>query len=81
MSITFTPLNKLTLPDKLLSHILTIQQVSHKSVISLKDTMTASDYRTKVPLFNCFSEATVAIHRYRDSTVALKPGAWQPLSQ
>lgn len=36
MSITFTPLNKLTLPDKLLSRILITQQASHKSVISLK---------------------------------------------
>lgn len=56
MSIISTPLNKLTLPDKLFSHILITQQASHKSVISLKGTMTASDYRTKVHLFNCFSE-------------------------
>lgn len=65
MSITSTPLNKLTLPDKLFSHILITQQASHmyKSVISLKGTMTASDYRTKVPLFNCFSEAVAVIHR------------------
>ena len=55
MSITF--------PDKLFYHILITQQASHKSVISLKGTMTASDYRTKVPLFNCFSEAIAAIHR------------------
>ena len=38
MSITFTPLNKLTLPDKLLSRIFITQQASHKSVISLKGT-------------------------------------------
>ena len=62
MSITSTPLNKLTFPDKLFSHILIAQQASHKSVISLEGTMTASDYRTKVPLFNCFSEAVAAIH-------------------
>ena len=59
MSITFTPLNKLTLPDKLLSRILITQQASHKSIISLKGIMTASDYRTEVPLFNCFSEAVL----------------------
>ena len=41
MSITSTPLNKLTLPDKLFSHILITQEASHKSVISLKGTMTA----------------------------------------
>ena len=63
MSITSTPLNKLILRDKLFSHILITQQASHKSVISLKGTMTALDYRTKVPLFNCFSEAAAAIHR------------------
>ena len=57
MSVTSTPLNKLTLPDKLFCHILITQQASHKSVISLEGTMTASYYRTKVPLFNCFSEA------------------------
>ena len=38
MSIIFTPLNKLTLPDKLLSRIFITQQASHKSVISLKGT-------------------------------------------
>ena len=48
MSITSTPFNKLTLLDKLFSHILITQQASHKSVISLKGTMTTSDYRTKV---------------------------------
>ena len=32
----FMPLNKLTLPDKLLSRICITQQASHKSVISLK---------------------------------------------
>ena len=48
MSITSMPRNKLTLPDKLFSHILITQQASHKSVISLKGTMTALDYRTKV---------------------------------
>ena len=47
---TTTPLNKLTLLDKLFSHILITQQASHKSVISLKGKMTASDYRAKVPL-------------------------------
>jgi len=62
MSITFMPLNKIKLPDNLFSSILTTQQASHKSVISLEGTMTASDYRTKVPLFNCFSEAVAAIH-------------------
>ena len=62
-SIISTPLNKLTLPDKLFSHILITQQASHKSVISLKGTMIASDYRTKVHSFNCFSEAVAAIHR------------------
>ena len=45
MSITFTPLNKLALPDKLFSSILITQQASHKSVISLKGKMTASDYQ------------------------------------
>ena len=45
MSITFTPLNKLALPDKLFSRILITQQASHKSVISLKGKMTASDYQ------------------------------------
>ena len=45
MSITFTPLNKLALPDKLFSRISIIQQASHKSVISLKGKMTASDYQ------------------------------------
>ena len=54
MSITSTPLNKLTLPDKLFSHILITQQASRKSVISLKGTMTASDYRTKVPFLIVF---------------------------
>ena len=43
MSIAFTPLNKLALPDKLFSRILITQQASHKSVISLKGEMTASD--------------------------------------
>ena len=43
MSITFTPLNKQALPDKLFSRILITQQASHKSVISLKGEMTASD--------------------------------------
>ena len=59
---TTTPLNKLTLLDKLFSHILITQQASHKSVISLKGTMTASDYRTKVALLNCFFEAVAVIH-------------------
>ena len=45
MSITFTPLNKLALPDKLFSRILITQQASHKYVISLKGKMTASDYQ------------------------------------
>ena len=45
VSITFTPLNKLALPDKLFSRILITQQASHKSVISLKGKMTASDYQ------------------------------------
>ena len=45
MSTTFTPLNKLALPDKLFSRILITQQASHKSVISLKGEMTASDYQ------------------------------------
>ena len=45
MSITFTPLNKLALPDRLSSLILITQQASHKSVISLKGRMTASDYQ------------------------------------
>ena len=63
MSITSTPLNKLILPDKLFSHILITQQASRKSVISLNGAMTASDYRTKVPLFNWFSEAVAAIHQ------------------
>ena len=45
MSITFTPLNKLALPDRLSPHILITQQASHKSVISLKGRMTASDYQ------------------------------------
>ena len=64
MSITFTPLNKLALLDKLFSRIFKItQQASHKSVFSMKGAMTASDYRTKVLSFNCFSEAVVAIHR------------------
>ena len=35
MSIVFTPLNKLALPDKLFSLILITQQTSHKSVVSL----------------------------------------------
>jgi len=39
-SITFTPLNKLTLPDKLFSRILITQQAPVLSVISLKGTMT-----------------------------------------
>ena len=39
-SITFTPLNKLTLPDKLFSRILITQQATNPSVISLKGTMT-----------------------------------------
>ena len=63
MSIASTSLNKLTLPDELFSHILITQQESRKSVISLKGTMTASDYRTKVPLLNCFSDAVAAIRR------------------
>ena len=54
MSITSTPLNKLILANKLFSHILITQQASHKSVISLKGTMTASDYRTKVPFTQLF---------------------------
>ena len=41
MSIKFTPLNKLALPDKLFSRILITQQASHKSVISLKGRMIA----------------------------------------
>ena len=45
MSITFTPLNKLALPDKLFSRILITQQASRKSVISLKGKMTAPDYQ------------------------------------
>ena len=36
MSITFTPLNKLALPDRLSSRNLVTQQASHKSVISRK---------------------------------------------
>jgi len=63
MSITPTPLNKLTLPDELFSHILTTQQASHESVISLEGTVTASDKRTIVLLFNCFPEAVAAVHR------------------
>ena len=47
-----TTLNKLTFQDKLFSHILITQQASHKSVISLKGTMTAWDYITKVSSFN-----------------------------
>ena len=43
MSIAFTPLNKLALLDKLFARILITQQVRHKSVISLKGEMTASD--------------------------------------
>ena len=43
MSITFTPLNKMAPPDKLFSRILITQQASHKSAISLKGEMTASD--------------------------------------
>ena len=39
-SITFMPLNKLTLPDKLFSRILITQQATNPSVISLKGTMT-----------------------------------------
>ena len=39
-SIIFTPLNKLTLPDKLFSRILITQQATNPSVISLKGTMT-----------------------------------------
>ena len=53
----------LTLPDKLFPRILIKQQATNPSVISLKGTMTASDYRTKVSSFNCFSEAVVAKHR------------------
>ena len=45
MPITFTPLNKLTLPHKLFSRILITQQASHKSDSSLKGKMTASDYQ------------------------------------
>ena len=45
MSITFTPLNKLAVPDKLFSCILITQQASHKYVISLKSKMTDSDYQ------------------------------------
>ena len=43
-SITFTPLNKLTLPDKLFSRILITQQATYPSVISLKGTMTVFCY-------------------------------------
>ena len=44
--ITITPLNKLAFPDKkLFSRILITRQASHKSVISLKGKMTASDYQ------------------------------------
>ena len=43
MSITFTFLNKLVLLDKLFSRILITQQASHKSFISLKGKVTASD--------------------------------------
>ena len=50
MPITFTPLNKLTLPDKLFARILITQQASHKSVISLKGTMTASGLQNKSSL-------------------------------
>ena len=45
MSTTFTPLNKLALPDKLFSRFLITQQASHKSAISLKGKMTSSDYQ------------------------------------
>ena len=48
MSITFTPLNKLALLDKLFPCILITQQASHKSVISLKGKMTASDCQHSV---------------------------------
>ena len=44
MSITFMPLNKLTLPDKLFSRILITQQATNLSVISLKGTMTVLCY-------------------------------------
>ena len=43
MSITFTHLNKLALPNKLFSCILITQQASFKSVVSLKGNMAASD--------------------------------------
>ena len=43
MSITFTPLNKFALPNKLFSRILITQQASLKSVVSLKGKMAASD--------------------------------------
>ena len=39
-SITFTPLNELTLPDKLFYRIFITQQATNPSVISLKGTMT-----------------------------------------
>ena len=43
MSITFTPLSKLALPDNLVSRILITQQASHKSVVSLKGKMADLD--------------------------------------
>ena len=43
-SITFTPLNELTLPIKLFSRILITQQATNPSVISLKGTMTVFCY-------------------------------------
>ena len=43
-SITFMPLNKLTIPDKLFSCILITQQATNPSVISLKGTMTVFCY-------------------------------------
>ena len=49
-SITFTPLHKLTLPDKLFSRFLITQQATNPSVISLKGTMTVFCY---VPLLFC----------------------------
>ena len=43
-SITFTPLNELTLPDKLFYRIFITQQATNPSVISLKGTMTVFCY-------------------------------------
>ena len=59
MSITFTSLNKLVLLDKPFSRILITEQASHKSVISLKGKMTASDSQHSL---NCAMQSACLAH-------------------